>query len=126
MVQSIVATVDPELIVLFGSRARGEADEDSDVDLPVVQSEPFHKDRSRRKELERLAHAPARFRLPKDVLLYSHDEMECRRDSLNNVAARALREGRVVYERPQASQSNAWNGQQGPESPRRHEESRIL
>ena len=33
MVQAIVAEVDPEQVILFGSRARGDAREDSDVDL---------------------------------------------------------------------------------------------
>ena len=41
MVQAIVAEVDPEQVILFGSRARGDAREDSDVDLVVVEAEPF-------------------------------------------------------------------------------------
>ena len=36
MVRAIVAEVDPEQVILFGSRARGDAREDSDVDLIVV------------------------------------------------------------------------------------------
>ena len=44
MVQAIVAEVDPEQVILFGSRARGDAREDSDVDLVVVEAEPFGKD----------------------------------------------------------------------------------
>ena len=38
MVQAIVAEVDPEQVILFGSRARGDAREDSDVDLVVVEA----------------------------------------------------------------------------------------
>ena len=33
LVRAIVAEVDPEQVVLFGSRARGDEREDSDVDL---------------------------------------------------------------------------------------------
>ena len=44
MVQAIVAEVDPEQVILFGSRARGDAREDSDIDL-VVEAEPFGKNR---------------------------------------------------------------------------------
>ncbi len=33
MIQAIVTEVDPEQVILFGSRARGDAREDSDVDL---------------------------------------------------------------------------------------------
>lgn len=36
MVRRIVERFDPERIILFGSHARGEATEDSDVDLMVV------------------------------------------------------------------------------------------
>jgi HEPN domain-containing protein len=44
MIKQIVAKVDPVAIYLFGSRARGDADEDSDYDLLiVVPDEQFHQ-----------------------------------------------------------------------------------
>lgn len=100
MVQAIVAEVDPEQVILFGSRARGDEREHSDVDLIVVEAEPFGPERSRHKELVRLYHALAGFRVPADVLVYSHEDIDYWRDSLNHVLARALREGKVLYERP--------------------------
>ena len=100
MVQVIVDEVDPEQVILFGSHARGDAGTDSDVDLIVVEAEPFGSGRDRRAEAVRLWRALAGFRVPKDILVYSHDEVDYWRDSLNNVLARALREGRVLYERP--------------------------
>ena len=99
MVQAIVAEVDPEQVILFGSRARGDAREDSDVDLVVVEAEPFGPERSRRQELVRLYHALAEFPVSTDILVYSHDDVDYWRDSLNHVLARALREGKVLYER---------------------------
>jgi hypothetical protein len=39
------------------------------------------------------------FRVPVDVLVYSQEDVDYWRDSLNYVLARALREGRVMYER---------------------------
>ena len=36
MVQAIVDEVDPEQVILFGSRARGDNREDSDVDLTAA------------------------------------------------------------------------------------------
>ena len=99
MVQAIVAEVDPEQVILFGSRARGDAREDSDVDLVVVEAEPFGPERSRRQELVRLYHALVEFPVSTDILVYSHDDVDYWRDSLNHVLARALREGRVLYER---------------------------
>ncbi|MGH7565020.1 MAG: hypothetical protein ACREK5_11465 [Gemmatimonadota bacterium] len=35
----------------------------------------------------------------KDILLYSADELERWRDSPNHIIGRALRQGRVLYER---------------------------
>ena len=100
MVRAIVDEVDPEQVILFGSRARGDEREHSDVDLIVVEAEPFGPERSRHKELVRLYHALAGFRVPADVLVYSHEDIGYWRDSLNHVLARALREGKVLYERP--------------------------
>ena len=99
MVQAIVDEVDPEQVILFGSRGRGEASDNSDVDLLVVEAEPFGPQRSRRKELVRLHHVLAGFHVPTDILVYSHEDVAYWRDSLNHVLARALREGKVLYER---------------------------
>ena len=41
MVTAIVDAADPEQVILFGSRARGDARPGSDVDLVVVEAEPF-------------------------------------------------------------------------------------
>ena len=54
IVRSIVETVDPEQVVLFGSRARGDFGEESDVDLVVIEAEPFGPARSRHREMLRL------------------------------------------------------------------------
>ena len=100
MVQAIVDEVDPQQVILFGSRGRGDHGHDSDVDLIVVEAEPFGPQRSRHREMVRLYHALAGFPVAADVLVYSHEDVDYWRDSLNHVLARALREGRVVYDRP--------------------------
>jgi predicted nucleotidyltransferase len=89
----------PEQIILFGSHAKGDATDESDVDLLVVESGEFGTHRSRRKELARLSKAIAEFQFPIDILLYSKTEVERWKHSINNVVARAIREGKVVYER---------------------------
>ncbi len=100
MVRAIVDEVDPEQVILFGSRGRGDHRHDSDVDLLVVEAEPFGPQRSRHREMVRLYHALAGFPVAADVLVYSHEDVDYWRDSLNHVLARALREGQVVYDRP--------------------------
>ena len=99
MVQVIVDEVDPEQVILFGSRARGDAAAGSDVDLIVIESAPFGEGRDRGAEETRLWRVLAKFHVPKDILVYSRDEVDYWRDSLNHVLARALREGKVLYER---------------------------
>ncbi len=99
VVKAVVEAVHPEKIVLFGSWASGNPKPDSDLDLLVIETEPFGEGRSRTQEMTRLWRALSRFRLSKDILVYSRDEVEYWRDSLNNVVARALREGEVLYER---------------------------
>ena len=99
MVRAIVDEADPEQIILFGSRARGDATAESDYDLIVVEAAPFDEGRSRISEAARLYRALAGFEVEVDVLVYCRDDVACWRDSLNHVLARALREGRVLYDR---------------------------
>lgn len=105
MVKVIVDEVDPEQVILFGSRARGDASADSDLDFVVIESSSFGAGRDRRLEAAHLWRALADFDVPKDILLYSGDEAEYWRDSVNHVLARALREGKILYERPSTDEA---------------------
>ena len=100
MVRAIVEEVDPEQVILFGSRARGDATAESDFDFIVVEAGPFDAERSRHCEEVRLYRALAGCGAFTDILVYCQDDVEYWRDSLNHVLARALREGKVLYERP--------------------------
>ncbi len=99
MAKAIVEAVHPEQIIVFGSHARGEQRPGSDVDLLVVEAEPFTAARSRRKEMARVCRALARYSVPIDVLLYSRDELAPWKDSVTHVIGRALRDGKVLYAR---------------------------
>jgi UTP:GlnB (protein PII) uridylyltransferase len=98
MASVIAREIAPVRIVLFGSWARGEAGSSSDVDLLVVEREPFGSQRSRRAEATRIWRCLSRFRVPTDVLVYSLDEIARWQDASHHVVASALREGRVLYE----------------------------
>ncbi|MHB8915004.1 MAG: nucleotidyltransferase domain-containing protein [Thiobacillus sp.] len=100
MVNTIVREVSPETIILFGSRTRSNARLDSDVDLLVVETEPFSPQRSRRKEAARLYMTLRGLAISKDLLLYSLEEFYHWENSLNHVVGRAYREGRVLHGRP--------------------------
>ena len=75
MVRAIVDTAQPERIILFGSHARGEEGADSDVDLLVIESEPFGPLRSRFHEMARLERAMDTVPLATDILVYTTEEV---------------------------------------------------
>jgi len=99
MVDVIVNEIQPEKIILFGSHAKGFSNPDSDIDFLIVDAKPFGAERSRRKEMARIWKALGKFMLPVDILLYTQTELESRMSSINSAAARAVKEGRVLYER---------------------------
>ena len=99
MVQAIVEEVAPNRIYVFGSRARGAGTANSDVDILVVEDEPFGLERSRRQEMSRVRRALSRFGVATDILLYSADEVSRWQRSVNHVIGHCLREGRLLYAR---------------------------
>jgi predicted nucleotidyltransferase len=99
MVEALVEEVRPRRIYLFGSYARGSQTADSDIDLLVVEDREFGPDRTRWAELKRIRKALRPFRVPKDILVYSQNEFEKWEASLNHIVARAVREGKLLYER---------------------------
>lgn len=95
MVRRLVEAIDPDRIILFGSRARGDARPDSDVDLLVIKdsSEPPHKRSiSAYRALSGLS-------TPTDVIWRTAEEVEEWAGVRNYVTTRAMREGRVLYEK---------------------------
>jgi predicted nucleotidyltransferase len=98
VVRAIRSVAEPSAIVLFGSYARGNANDQSDIDLLVIRSRDFSQGESRRKELGRLYRAvAARVSIPKDILLLTKREFEDWRTTTNHPASEAFREGRVLY-----------------------------
>ncbi|MBF0629597.1 MAG: nucleotidyltransferase domain-containing protein [Magnetococcales bacterium] len=104
----IAEVVHAERIILFGSLARGEANEDSDIDLLVVVDKGFEQ-RSRWRELERIRDRIATFPMPRDILLYSREEVARWYLSTNHIIAHALQEGIPLFDRahPQHDRPNA-------------------
>ncbi|MBX3618170.1 nucleotidyltransferase domain-containing protein [Nitrosomonas sp.] len=100
MVEIVVREASPEAIILFGFRARGDSHPDSDIDLLIVETEPFSPQRSRRKEAARLYIALKGLDVSKDILLYSREEFDHWKHSKSHVVGRAVREGEVLYSRP--------------------------
>ncbi|MFC1762677.1 nucleotidyltransferase domain-containing protein [Planctomycetota bacterium] len=94
MKDTIVQEIHPEKIILFGSWAQGKANEHSDVDLLVIEREPFGPLRSRRREAARIWRCLSSFRIPKDILVYSSQEL----NKIPRAVSTAIKEGKVLYE----------------------------
>ena len=90
----------PELIILFGSQARGTADKNSDIDLLIVEEPPVKGKWSRRRQIGRIRRSLPATGIPIDVLLFTPAEVQKWRDSTNHIISEALQEGEVLYERP--------------------------
>jgi predicted nucleotidyltransferase len=95
IVERIVKGFTPRKIILFGSRARGTAAADGDVDLLVVTDRPG----PRREQAIAIDLALADIRVAKDVLVVGMEELERDRDIVGTIAYPALREGVVLYDR---------------------------
>lgn len=92
----IVARFHPRRVILFGSQARGTATERSDIDLLVVFD---HVTDKRRKAVE-LRRAVGDLPMAKDFVVTTPDEIARRGNMAGSVLRGALRDGRVLYERP--------------------------
>jgi len=92
-IERLVAAAQPTRIILFGSRARGDADDRSDVDLLVIKRAVT----DRYEELVQLNQALRGLLLPVDLLLVSEQEFEERASQAGTVEHAARREGRVLY-----------------------------
>jgi len=95
MVERLAEQFQPERIVLFGSLARGDAHEWSDVDLLVVMPDGT----DRRAAAIAMRRALREMPLAKDIVVTTPDEIARRGNLVGTVLRPALREGTVVHER---------------------------
>lgn len=90
----IEATTAPTKVIVFGSRARGDADDRSDFDFLVIEQEVD----DRFEEMVRLGRLLGRLLIPADVVVVS--EQHARRGATvkGTMIHSAITEGRVVAE----------------------------
>ena len=96
MVRRIVSQFQPESIILFGSHARGDAGQSSDVDLLIVM--PFSG--SKREKQVEIRLALQSIPIPKDIVVTTPEEFLWRKEIPGTIERPAAREGRVLYARP--------------------------
>jgi predicted nucleotidyltransferase len=92
-IRTLAEAAKPERILLFGSYARGDAGDDSDLDLLVIESEVT----DRAGEMVRLRRALRPLRIPVDVLVFSTEDVARWGHQPGSALYWALREGKTVY-----------------------------
>jgi len=97
ILRTLAAHYRPEKVILFGSMARAEVDEWSDLDLVIIKDtpQPFLQ---RLKEVALLCRAPVGV----DFLVYTPAEFNMITDNNPFVIEEIVKKGRVLYERDPA------------------------
>jgi len=95
IVKKIIEAIHPYRIYLFGSRARGTAREDSDIDLFILADMP----EERRKRSIRIRRLFPKRDFSLDVLVFRPEEFERQKILTNSISYIVSREGKVLYDR---------------------------
>ena len=93
IIRRIVHVAKPDRIVLFGSAARGEAREESDINLLVVKKGVPHRRRLEQEIYVSLIGIP----MPIDVIVVTPEDIEDSKDAIGTMIPDALNEGIEIY-----------------------------
>ena len=94
LIDKIKTSYKPEMIILFGSRARGDVDPDSDLDLLIIKKTK-KRPIQRRIDVRKVLSTD----MPVDVLVYTPDEFESLRQAGSAFLKTLSKEGKVLYRR---------------------------
>lgn len=96
LVRRIAERFSPDKIILFGSRARGDAGPESDIDLLVLFSDVADPNMRAAELYASLVDFPR----STDIVVSTTARFERYQNVVNTVYWPAAREGKVLYERP--------------------------
>ncbi len=93
--ERIKAFCNPIKVILFGSHAREEADNRSDIDILVIEESNIPRYKRSAPLYTLLADLPVEV----DIVVYTPDEVKSWSDVKQAFITTAVNEGRVLYER---------------------------
>jgi len=93
-VELLRKAANPRKIILFGSYATGCPDDDSDVDLLVVEDHLYDV----MSEMVRLRRALSPLRIPADVFVVTEEHYRYWSDTPGNLMFEVAADGKVLYE----------------------------
>jgi len=91
----IKKAVDPEKIILFGSYGTGNQKKESDLDILIIMNSSL----PRYKRAVPVYKALAGILIPKDIMVYTPEEVEEWKDVPQAFITTAVSKGRVLYEK---------------------------
>lgn len=94
-VDIIVKVADPDKIILFGSRSRGDNRDDSDYDICVLKQNVEHKRRLAQKIYVSLCDVDT----PIDVVVQTPESFEILKDDPYLVYKQIAKDGVAIYEK---------------------------
>ncbi len=95
VVQRIIHQSDPKVVIIFGSVARHEAKDDSDLDILVVFDRPVDQ----KKMYYELSGLFIGLKLPFDLVIMSYDDYVHYKDLDQSFTHGIMSTGKVVYSR---------------------------
>ena len=95
IVSRIAIQFDPDRIILFGSYALGNANNDSDIDLLVIKNTNLPRHR-RSFDIQKSLIGSM---IPMDILVYTQKEFELESQEKYSFLSTALKTSKILYER---------------------------
>lgn len=95
ILKKIVSFYDPQIVYLFGSQARNDANKDSDIDLLIIEETDKPK---RLRALEFRKELRGNNYYPVDILVYTPQEFKDEYQIRGTIAYHIKEEGKILYE----------------------------
>jgi predicted nucleotidyltransferase len=94
ILKQLIRLYKPQKVVLFGSLAKGEVNEGTDIDLFIIKSDVPELGVNRIRQLDELI----KYNLATDFIVYRPDELEQRLKLGDPFVKAVLQEGKVLYD----------------------------
>ena len=94
IVKQLIRLYKPDKIILFGSLAKGQINQGTDIDLFIVKSDVPEFGVERIRQLDALI----KYTLATDFIVYKPDELEQRLNLGDPFVKNILEEGKVLYD----------------------------
>ena len=93
VVSRIIQNVHPYKVILFGSYATGEPNENSDIDLLIIKNSDFPMNK-RALEIRPFLRG---LKIPMDILVYTQNEYQEQINSKYSFLSQIVEKGKVLY-----------------------------